>query len=83
MVSNVQAYTPAEATDEAVLLLVRKLRRLHPGAYADVMGRLSDGARDALTLADIRADLVRADGTSRRFVTIAEQVEADLDNEGA
>lgn len=72
-----QAYTDAEATDEAVLLLTRKLRRLHPAAYADVMSRLSDGARDALTLAENRADVLRATGGPRRFVTIVERVEAE------
>ena len=74
-------YTDAEATDEAVLLALRKWRRLHPKAYADVMDRLSEGARDALTLADNRADRLRADGTSRRFVTIAELAEMDTTDE--
>lgn len=73
-----QPYTDAEATDEAVLLLVRRLRRLHPAAYADVLGKLSDGARDALTLADNRADLLRHTGGPRRFVTISERVDAEM-----
>jgi ABC-type nitrate/sulfonate/bicarbonate transport system substrate-binding protein len=70
-------YTDAEATDEAVLIMLRKLRRLHPDAYAAVLGALSDGARDALTLADNRAERVRAiddrNQVTRRFVTIAER----------
>jgi hypothetical protein len=54
-----QTYTDQEATDEAVLLFVRKLRRLHPDAFAAVMGRLPKGARTALMLAENRADVVR------------------------
>ena len=46
----------SQATDEAVLLFVRKVRRLHPEAFADVMGRLNEGARWALQMAENRAD---------------------------
>ncbi len=81
---RIQPYSDEQATDEALLLLTRKLRRLHPAAYADVIGRLPDGARDALTLADNRADALRAadqrTGLTRRYVTIAERcAEADTD----
>lgn len=51
--------TDQEATDEAVLLLTRKLRRLHPEAYADLWAKLPEGARRALQRADIRADVRR------------------------
>lgn len=78
-------YTDQEATDEAVLLLVRKLRRLHPDAYIDLMDRLPEGARDALTLADQRADNLRnqdqRDGITREFVTIADRIEAEMEAE--
>lgn len=53
------AYTDQEATDEAVLLLTRKLRRLHPAAYADLMRKLPKGAQLALSMAESRADRVR------------------------
>lgn len=66
-----QPYTDAQATDEAVLMLVRKLRRLHTDAYVDVMGKLSPELRDVLTMADLRADALRhadsATGTVRTF----------------
>jgi len=55
-----ETYTDAQAIDEAVLLLTRKLRRLHSDIYADLMGCLPYGARDALNLADVRADKLRA-----------------------
>ena len=51
--------TEQEATDEAVLLLIRKTMRLQPEAYADVIKRLPEGARHALMLAENRADRVR------------------------
>ncbi len=35
-----ETYTDAQAIDEAVLLLTRKLRRLHSDIYADLMGCL-------------------------------------------
>jgi hypothetical protein len=53
------AMNDQEATDEAVLLLTRKLRRLHPEAYADLWSRLPEGARLALQRAEIRADVYR------------------------
>jgi hypothetical protein len=51
--------TNEQATDEAVLRLIRKLGRLHPAAYADVMGRLPEGAREQLGAAERRADTLR------------------------
>jgi len=69
--ATVELYSEAQATDEALLLLTRKLRRLYPDAYADLMKRLPDGAREALDLADIRADKLRAydsrDGITRTY----------------
>jgi len=66
-----EEYTDAQATDEAVLLLTRKLRRLHPDVYADVMAKLPSGALDALMLADQRADKLRQQdrdsGTERTY----------------
>lgn len=85
-VNNPVNFTEQQAADEAVLLLVRKLRRLWPTACIDLMERLPEGARDALTLADNRADRLRAadrrDGITRRFVTIVEKVRAELDAQG-
>lgn len=51
--------TNEQATDEAVLLLTRKLMRLHPAALADVMSKLPLGAREQLGAAERRADLLR------------------------
>jgi hypothetical protein len=51
--------TAAEATDEAVLRLIRKLGRLHPAAYADVIRQLPEGAREQLEAAERRADVLR------------------------
>jgi hypothetical protein len=53
--------TVEQATDEAVLRLTRKLRRLYPAAYADLLGQLPQGAREALNQADNRADVVRGE----------------------
>jgi hypothetical protein len=77
-------YTDAEATDEAVLLFTRKLRRLHPGVFSDVMTKLPQGAQDALTMAENRADFARAraerTNTPRRYMTDDERY-GDLDDE--
>jgi hypothetical protein len=65
-----------EALAEAVLLLTRKMRRLHPDAFSDVWAKLPDGAKDALTLADNRADRLR-DVHGARSITWP--VEPDLE----
>ena len=69
---TIEIYTDAQAIDEAVLLLTRKLRRLHWDIYADLMGCLPYGARDALNLADVRADKLRAsdqrEGITRVYI---------------
>jgi hypothetical protein len=80
--TSTQEYTDTQATDEALLLLIRKLRRLHPAAFTDVMGKLPEGAREALNTADIRADRQRAadqrDGITRRYVLIDERIAAEV-----
>jgi hypothetical protein len=53
-------YTEAEALDEAVTLLTRRLRRLHREEYDAVVASLPEGVREAISHADLRADLVRA-----------------------
>ena len=59
MTETSKTLTDQEATDEAVLLLTRKLRRLHPAISAELLKALPAGAREALQLAEIRADKVR------------------------
>jgi hypothetical protein len=67
-----ETYTDQQATDEAVLLLARKLRRLHPDTYVALMTMLPEGARNALHFADLRADTLRAhdqrDGITREYI---------------
>lgn len=69
---SMQTYTDAQATDEAVLLLTRKLRRLHPDVFSEIMGKLPELARQALDLADRRADVLRGvdktAGIAREYV---------------
>jgi hypothetical protein len=60
-------FTENEATDEAVLLFTRKMRRLHPGAFADIWQRLPDGAKDALLTSERRADQTRLDSIGRTW----------------
>lgn len=57
--TETRTMTTDEATDEAVLVLTRKLMRLHPEAYADVIRRLPEGAREQLGAAERRADTLR------------------------
>jgi hypothetical protein len=58
MTTTQRPMTETQATDEA-LLLIRKLRRLHPAAFADLRGRLPEAAYEALTAAERRADVHR------------------------
>lgn len=60
--AKMQHFTEAEATDEAMLLLSRKLRRLHPGAFANIWSKLPEGAHRAIYAAERRADVVRDQG---------------------
>jgi hypothetical protein len=52
-------YTAEEATDEAVLKLLFKLRHRHADTFATVWSQLPEGAQTALRQAEIRADRVR------------------------
>jgi hypothetical protein len=52
--------TEAEALDEAVRLLTRRMSRLHPAAFYAVRNSLPDGVREAINAADARADKARA-----------------------
>lgn len=52
--------TEAQATDEAVLLMIRKLRRLEPAAYARIMEKMPQGGRNTLIEAERRADVRRS-----------------------
>lgn len=54
--------TDAEAADEAILLLTRKMRRLHRAEFDHVWGMLPDGAKRAIYAAEARADRVRDAG---------------------
>jgi hypothetical protein len=72
-----QYYTEAQALDEAVLMFMRRMGRLHPTAYHQVLTTLPDGVREALTLADIRADKLRADGIARQFPTVFEDQDGE------
>lgn len=51
--------TSEQATNEALLRMVRKLRRLHQEAYIDVMSQLPREAREALRKAELAADVLR------------------------
>jgi hypothetical protein len=57
-----KTYTEAQATDEALLLLVRKLRRLDRSTFDLIWKQLPDGAQDAILLSEVRADRVRDAG---------------------
>lgn len=82
---NTTIATDAQAVDEAVLMLTRRLRRLYPDAYTAVITSLADGLRDALHLADNRADLLRhhdkRDGITRVFETISDRVDREIGDE--
>lgn len=77
--TNTTIATDQQATDEAVLMLTRRLRRLYPDAYAAVITSLAPGLRDALQLADNRADLLRHQdqqaGITRKYLSIAEMTD--------
>jgi len=72
-VKKIQDYTDQQATDEAVLLLTRKLGRMFPAQYAALMLQMSEGAREALHFADLRADKLRSldrqDEITRNYVS--------------
>ena len=62
--SQTETFTTEQATDEAVLLLIRKLRRLHPAVFTDLMNRIPQGAVEALQRSEMRADSNRDAGIS-------------------
>ncbi len=57
--ADTKTYTDTEATDEALLLFTRKMRRMHPEAFAAVWAKLPDGAKDAILFSEVRADTLR------------------------
>jgi hypothetical protein len=83
MTTNEQAiqYSQTEATEEALRLFMRKVARLHPEAHADVLSRLPQGAREALAMAELRADTLfitdRRDGVIRSYPTAFEDSDED------
>lgn len=62
MQTKTEHYTEAQATDEALLLLVRKLRRTSRMTFDKIWAQLPDGAKDAIALSEARADRVRDAG---------------------
>lgn len=73
--------TDVEATEEALRLFVRKMRRMHPAAFGDVTMRMSDDALTALYAGEARADARFMDDVRRTWPTPpADQVE-DPDDE--
>lgn len=77
--SEAKTYTEAQALDEAVLLFVRKMRRLYTDAYTDVIRQLPDGAREALNMADVRADRTRVSipAGSAQWPTAFEEIDEE------
>lgn len=76
-------YTDSQAADEAVRMLFRRTRRHTDAAtFQKIYESLSDDLRDAIHQAENRADrLLAADqraGITRKFVTIADKVDADM-----
>lgn len=58
--TSTKYFTETEATDEAMLLLFRKVRRTaSPDAFEKIWTALPEGARRAIYAAESRADLVR------------------------
>lgn len=51
--------TETQATEEALLLICRKLRRMAPDAFTTAWSQLPDGAKLALNAAEARADDLR------------------------
>ena len=60
--TKTEYFTEAQATDEAMLLITRKMRRLYPEAFTAVWAKLPDGAKDAIYASELRADRVRDAG---------------------
>jgi hypothetical protein len=63
MNETAKTYSEAQATDEAVLLFTRKVRRLiDRETFAKIWKQLPDGAKEALYAAERRADVLRDTG---------------------
>ncbi len=70
--ADTKTYTETEATDEALLLITRKMRRMYPEAFAAVWAKLPDGAKDALLLSEVRADSLRDKQTGKTWAVVTE-----------
>lgn len=74
-------YTQTGATEEALRLFARKVHRLHPGAYADVIRLLPEGAREALQQAEMRADTLmhhdQRDGVTRTYPSVFDDIDEE------
>jgi hypothetical protein len=83
MSETVTRMTEAQATDEAVLLFTRKLRRLHTAAFQDIWRRLPDGAKEAIYAAERRADQLRdaTGGADRLGYPVDEEPDEDSGEE--
>lgn len=57
--NQTKSFTDAQATDEAMLLLTRKFRRMFPQQFQAVWGKLPAGAQRAIYASEIRADVLR------------------------
>jgi hypothetical protein len=84
-VTRTENYSDAQATDEAVLRLVRRLRRDHKDVFAELKARLPEGARQALDKADLRADILRNQdagaGIERQYVDRYAGMDDDTEDE--
>lgn len=79
---STQPYTDAQATDEAVLLLVRRLRRMFPHEHAFLIPSFPEGVQQALTFADQRADMLRAADQRNGVTRVWVDRYADMNDEG-
>lgn len=68
-------FTQAEATDEALLLITRKMRRMFPTEFAAAWVKLPNGAKDAIGRAEARADVVRDRGGKVWPRTLDDEIE--------
>lgn len=76
--TKTEYFTEAQATDEAMLLFIRKMRRLQPEAFAAIWAKLPDGAKEAISASERRADRVRDAGAG---LTWQPDEDDDLDQE--
>lgn len=80
--SQTTQMTDQQATDEALLLLTRKMRRLHPDEFADTWNRIPCGAQTAILAAERRADALRdQSGGAAGLAYPEEPTDDDLDEE--